>query len=81
MRLLPSARNGATTAFHSLSIALLAQIGMAIKTPEPPKLSFLYTLYAECDPSLMSEVVGPHGIRSSIPIVGGNFSGPHLSGT
>ncbi|KAF3392548.1 hypothetical protein F1880_008718 [Penicillium rolfsii] len=55
-------------------------IGMSVKDPEPPKLSFLYTAYAECDPNLMSQVAGPHGIRSSIPIVGGNFSGPHLSG-
>jgi hypothetical protein len=54
---------------------------MAMKTPEPPKLSFLYTAYAECDPNFMSQVAGPHGIRNSIPIVGGNFSGPHLSGT
>ncbi|OKP10869.1 UPF0311 protein [Penicillium subrubescens] len=80
MRLLPSAGNGTTAAFHSLSIALLTQIGMAMKTPEPPKLSFLYTAYAECDPNFMSQVAGPHGIRNSIPIVGGNFSGPHLSG-
>jgi hypothetical protein len=80
MRLLPSARNGATTALQSLAIALLTQIGVATKTPEPPKLSFLYTAYVECEPNLMSTVAGPHGIRKSIPIVGGNFTGPHLSG-
>jgi hypothetical protein len=49
--------------------------------PAAPKLSFLYTAFVECDPNLMDTSVGPHGIRKSIPIVGGNFSGPHLSGT
>ncbi|KAJ6048266.1 uncharacterized protein N7446_010949 [Penicillium canescens] len=48
--------------------------------PFAPKLSFLYTAFVECDPNLMDTSVGPHGIRKSIPIVGGNFSGPHLSG-
>lgn len=81
MRLFSFARNGATTALQFLAIFLLTQIGMANKTPLPPKLSFLYTAYVECEPNLMSTIAGPHGIRESIPIVGGNFSGPHLSGT
>jgi hypothetical protein len=29
----------------------------------------------------MTTIAGPHGIRKAIPIVGGNFSGPHLCGT
>jgi hypothetical protein len=81
MRLLSLGGNGATTALKFLAIFLLTQIGMATKTPEPPKLSFLYTAYVECEPNLMSTIAGPHGIRASIPIVGGNFSGPHLKGT
>jgi hypothetical protein len=48
--------------------------------PAAPKLSFLYTAFVECDPDLMDASIGPRGIRKSIPIVGGNFSGPHLSG-
>ncbi|OOQ83265.1 Scytalone dehydratase [Penicillium brasilianum] len=80
MRLLSIDGNGVTTALQFLAIFLLTQIGMATKTPQPPKLSFLYTAYVECEPNLMSTFAGPHGIRESIPIVGGNFSGPHLSG-
>jgi hypothetical protein len=48
--------------------------------PAAPKLSFLYTAYVECEGNLMDTTVGPHGQRKAIPIVGGNFSGPHLSG-
>lgn len=81
MRLLSFTRDGATTALSWLAVFLLTQIGMATKTPEAPKLSFLYTAYVECEPNLMNTIAGPHGIRKSIPIVGGNFSGPHLSGT
>lgn len=81
MRLLSFTRNGATAALQFLALFLLTQIGIATKTPEPPKLSFLYTAYVECEPNLMTTVAGPHGIRKAIPIVGGNFSGPHLSGT
>lgn len=29
----------------------------------------------------MDTSIGPHGQRKAIPIVGGNFTGPHLSGT
>lgn len=28
----------------------------------------------------MDTSIGPHGQRKAIPIVGGNFTGPHLSG-
>jgi hypothetical protein len=49
--------------------------------PAAPKLSFLYTAFVECEGNLMDTTVGPHGQRKAIPIVGGNFSGPHLSGT
>lgn len=48
-------------------------------TPSPPALSFLYTAYAQCAGNLM-ETDGPCGIRKAIPIVGGNFTGPRLSG-
>ena len=70
---------------YFLLVSLFAQTGSANhdhdhKTPEPPQLSFLYTLYAECKPDLMRPDTGPRGIRAAIPIVGGNFTGPHLSG-
>ncbi|PLB46469.1 hypothetical protein P170DRAFT_477349 [Aspergillus steynii IBT 23096] len=47
--------------------------------PSAPGLSFLYTAYVECKGNLM-EAAGPHGIRRAIPIVGGNFTGPRISG-
>lgn len=49
-------------------------------TPQPPELSYLYTAFVYCKGSLMNED-GPRGIRRAIPIVGGNFTGPRLSGT
>ncbi|KAJ5352751.1 hypothetical protein N7541_003565 [Penicillium brevicompactum] len=48
--------------------------------PAAPELSFLYTAYVECEGDLMDTSIGPHGQRKAIPIVGGNFTGPHLSG-
>ncbi|PWY75020.1 cytochrome P450 [Aspergillus heteromorphus CBS 117.55] len=47
--------------------------------PPAPELTLLYTAYVECEATLMNSP-GPHGIRRTIPIVGGNFTGPHLSG-
>lgn len=63
-----------TSCFSWLPIA-------AAHAPAAPKLSFLYTAYVECEANLMDSSIGPHGQRKSIPIVGGNFTGPHLSGT
>ncbi|KAL4881618.1 hypothetical protein BJY04DRAFT_188458 [Aspergillus karnatakaensis] len=47
--------------------------------PSPPELSFLYTAFVHCRGTLMNED-GPRGTRRAIPIVGGNFTGPRLSG-
>ncbi|GES59702.1 UPF0311-domain-containing protein [Aspergillus terreus] len=60
-----------------LSSTLISRATAA--TPSPPALSFLYTAYVQCAGNLM-ETDGPHGIRKAIPIVGGNFTGPRLSG-
>ncbi|BCS27244.1 DUF3237 domain-containing protein [Aspergillus puulaauensis] len=49
-------------------------------SPQPPELSYLYTAFVYCKGSLMNED-GPRGIRRAIPIVGGNFTGPRLSGS
>ncbi|GAB7338562.1 hypothetical protein MBLNU457_5306t1 [Dothideomycetes sp. NU457] len=47
--------------------------------PPAPALNFLYTLYCVCgNPIYRSE--GPRGIRTAIPILGGNFTGPRLNG-
>ncbi|KAB8214651.1 hypothetical protein BDV33DRAFT_195907 [Aspergillus novoparasiticus] len=64
-------------------LLLLSQAGHGAAAspayPRAPELSFLYTAYVKCEGTLM-ESRGPHGIRKAIPIVGGNFTGPHLSG-
>lgn len=48
-------------------------------TPEAPGLTFLYTSYVVCLNPLF-QMQGPTGIRTAIPIVGGNFTGPRLHG-
>ena len=48
-------------------------------TPPTPSLTFLYTAYVYCNPAI-NIGAGPTGTRLTIPIVGGNFTGPLLSG-
>lgn len=71
--------------FVTLALASFATLGLAqppaYSQPNPPApaLTFLYTSYALClNPIYATE--GPRGIRTAIPIVGGNFTGPRLSG-
>lgn len=52
----------------------------SLETPTPPALEFLYTAFVHCTNTLY-ESQGPRGIRKAIPIVGGNFTGPRVSGT
>ncbi|KAJ5622423.1 hypothetical protein N7528_005655 [Penicillium herquei] len=51
----------------------------ASTTPPTPSLSYLYTAYVLCAPSIY-ESQNPTGIQKAIPIIGGNFTGPRLSG-
>ncbi|RAH42620.1 DUF3237 domain-containing protein [Aspergillus brunneoviolaceus CBS 621.78] len=74
----------ALTTWLNTALALsLSPLVAARATPSPPPpapaLSFLYTAYVECTETLMLSP-GPHGTRKAIPIVGGNFTGPRLSG-
>ncbi|KAF2763241.1 hypothetical protein EJ05DRAFT_534626 [Pseudovirgaria hyperparasitica] len=48
-------------------------------TQSPPSLTFLYTAYVDCLPNIYTSY-GPFGNRTTIPIVGGNFTGPRMSG-
>lgn len=63
-----------------LSLFPLLSLTAASTPPPPPALSYLYTAYVQCTGNLM-ETDSPHGLRKTIPIVGGNFTGPRLSGT
>ncbi|CAN8101346.1 unnamed protein product [Discula destructiva] len=49
-------------------------------TPAAPGLTYLYTLNCTLAPRI-DYGWGPKGHRVAIPIVGGNFTGPKLSGT
>ncbi|KAJ0420060.1 hypothetical protein BJY00DRAFT_313281 [Aspergillus carlsbadensis] len=51
----------------------------AARHPPAPELSYLYTAFVHCKGTLMNED-SPKGTRLAIPIVGGNFTGPRLSG-
>ena len=62
-----------------LSLFPLLSLTAASTPPPPPALSYLYTAYVQCAGNLM-ETDGPYGLRKTIPIVGGNFTGPRLSG-
>ncbi|GKT60203.1 cytochrome P450 [Colletotrichum tofieldiae] len=65
-----------------LTTALGACAAAAQDTTEPqaPKLTYLYTLTALLNSSI--EIgTGIYSDRKAIPIIGGSFSGPRLSGT
>jgi hypothetical protein len=51
----------------------------ASKAPVAPALTFLYTSFVNIGPPI-DVGVGPKGDRIVIPITGGNFTGPRLSG-
>lgn len=70
-----------------LSLASLAVLGSSQNTslPEYPKpvapgLTFLYTSLVECQNRLYTGPEGPRGIRTAIPILGGNVTGPRIKG-
>lgn len=67
-----------------LLLTLLSLLTLTTSSPPPtPELSYLYTAYVQCAGNLLGsqQTPGPFGIRKTIPIVGGNFTGPRLSGT
>lgn len=61
---------------------LLGLVGSAVAadTPAAPGLTYLYSLNCTLGQALPVGA-GPHGTRTVIPITGGSFSGPRLSGT
>ena len=64
----------------SLSAAVSASQHADKKPPAAPGLTFLYSLNCTLAPPILVGA-GPHGSRVVIPIIGGTFSGPKLSGT
>ncbi|KAL4811295.1 hypothetical protein BDV18DRAFT_129070 [Aspergillus unguis] len=67
-------------AMATLAIQSLPEVPAAAAANVPaPELSYLYTAFVHCKETVMSDD-GPRGTRRAIPIVGGNFTGPRLSG-
>ncbi|PYH95476.1 hypothetical protein BO71DRAFT_397934 [Aspergillus ellipticus CBS 707.79] len=67
------------TALQTLLLGSVHGSSVAVSPPPAPELSFLYTAFVDVKGTVMQSP-GPHGIRRTIPIVGGNFTGPRLSG-
>lgn len=67
-----------TTAVLGLFASAASAAGHA-KTPAAPGLTFLYSLNCTLGPTI-NVGSGPHGTRNVIPITGGTFAGPKLSG-
>lgn len=61
------------------SASIFASENRAIEAPQAPGLTFLYTSYVKCLNNVYV-TEGPRGLRTTIPIVGGNFTGPRLRG-
>ncbi|KAJ4378199.1 hypothetical protein N0V86_005898 [Didymella sp. IMI 355093] len=72
--------------FSAVATAALifgAQVPMVSSTditpPVAPGLEYLYTVFADCEPGIFTTQTAK-GLRTAIPIVGGNFTGPRLNG-
>ncbi|PSN65699.1 hypothetical protein BS50DRAFT_677084 [Corynespora cassiicola Philippines] len=50
-----------------------------ITQPTAPGLEYLYTAFVDCEPRIFTTQTSK-GLRTAIPIVGGNFTGPRLTG-
>lgn len=62
-------------------LASLLSLPVFAEIPPTPQLSYLYTAYVKCTGNLLEPATnGPYGLRKTIPIVGGNITGPRLSG-
>ncbi|KAK3985310.1 hypothetical protein QBC44DRAFT_362395 [Cladorrhinum sp. PSN332] len=67
--------------FFATLVGLLSVSGLADAqaTPKAPGLTYLYSLNCTLGTPL-AVGQGPHGTRTVIPITGGTFTGPRLSG-
>ncbi|KAF2129691.1 hypothetical protein P153DRAFT_340818 [Dothidotthia symphoricarpi CBS 119687] len=54
-------------------------ISTNITVPAAPALEYLYTALVDCEARVFTSQT-PKGLRTAIPIVGGNFTGPRLNG-
>lgn len=68
--------------FYALTtaIATLTQFAMAEDEALPPKLTLLYRMSADLADGIPIENIPGGKSRTIIPIIGGTFKGPRLSG-
>ncbi|KAH7398583.1 hypothetical protein BKA66DRAFT_566176 [Pyrenochaeta sp. MPI-SDFR-AT-0127] len=50
-----------------------------VTAPIPPGLDYLYTAFVDCEPRIFTTQTSK-GLRTAIPIIGGNFTGPRVNG-
>ncbi|KAF1922291.1 uncharacterized protein M421DRAFT_427065 [Didymella exigua CBS 183.55] len=50
-----------------------------VSVPTAPALEYMYTAFADCKAGIFTAQTAK-GLRTAIPIVGGNFTGPRLNG-
>lgn len=68
--------------FHPLATALAAitTLTMASETPAPPQLTLIYSMEAKLGDRFSLGSIPTGEERIVIPIVGGTFKGPRVSG-
>ncbi|KAH7042846.1 hypothetical protein B0J12DRAFT_673260 [Macrophomina phaseolina] len=63
----------------SALLAVSRAVSLGLGEPSAPSLSYLLTAMVECKPFVFTTQT-PRGLRTTIPIIGGNFTGPRLKG-
>ncbi|OLN85470.1 UPF0311 protein-like protein 1, partial [Colletotrichum chlorophyti] len=66
------------TTIKYLALAIAAA-GRVVAEPSIPGLTYLYSLNGTLGESFTTGI-GPHGTRAVLPVLGGPFSGPRVSG-
>ena len=57
----------------------MAAVSTTLSSPNAPGLEYLYTAFVDCEPRIFTTQTSK-GLRTAIPIIGGNFTGPRLTG-
>ena len=67
-------------AFASAALLFgMAAVSTTLSSPNAPGLEYLYTAFVDCEPRIFTTQTSK-GLRTAIPIIGGNFTGPRLTG-
>lgn len=67
-------------AFTSAALLLCTSVySINVTAPTAPGLDYLYTAFVDCEPRIFTSQTSK-GLRTAIPIIGGNFTGPRVNG-